>query len=170
MNNQQNEIIECYKNFWTHALDINGRSSRAEFWHPYWINFVISTLIGMVSAGILSGLFALAIIIPTFTVTVRRLHDTNRTMVLAVVSHISGIIAVIATVMFVIAALAAASSQSTSFFGATLIAGLFGTAVTGALYIYTLYVLVKPGNKFPNNYGNGGSAQLRDSINQTEYI
>ncbi|QTQ08559.1 DUF805 domain-containing protein [Macrococcoides canis] len=164
----QNEIIESYKSFWTRALDINGRSTRAEFWHPYWINFIISALIGMVSAGTLSGLFGLAVIIPTFTVTVRRLHDTNRTMVLAVVSQISGIIAIIASVVFVLTVLAAAASQSTSFFGATLIAGLFGTAVTGALYIYTLYVLVKPGDQFPNNYGNGGSTQLE--YTQTQFV
>ncbi|MCU7558444.1 DUF805 domain-containing protein [Macrococcus capreoli] len=158
MNTQQNEIIHYYKLFWTRALDINGRSSRQEFWHPYWINFVISALLGILSAGTLSALFALAIIVPSFTVTVRRLHDTNRTMLLAVISQISSTIAVIASVVFVLSILAAASAQNTTFLGASLIAGLFGTAVVGIIYIYTIFVLAQPGNKYPNNYGDGGSS------------
>lgn len=65
----------------------------------------------MVSAGFLSGLFGLAVIIPSFTVMTRRLHDSNRTMVLAIVSHISGLIALAATVTFVVAILAAAGLE-----------------------------------------------------------
>lgn len=91
MNNSQNQVIESYKDFWVRFLDINGRSNRPDFWHPFWINFVITSLLGMVSAGFLSGLFGLAVIIPSFTVMTRRLHDSNRTMVLAIVSHISGL-------------------------------------------------------------------------------
>ncbi|WP_422404692.1 DUF805 domain-containing protein [Mammaliicoccus sp. JADD-157] len=64
---------------------------RLYLWHPFWINFVITSLLGMVSAGFLSGLFGLAVIIPSFTVMTRRLHDSNRTMVLAIISHISGL-------------------------------------------------------------------------------
>ena len=116
-------------------LDVNGRSTRPEFWHPFWINFVISALLGIVSGGLLSSIFAIAIIIPTFTVMARRLHDTNRTMLLAVVFEISGLITTIAAVVFIVAVVAAASSGSGSVIGASLMAGAFGTAVAGIITI-----------------------------------
>lgn len=164
MNNSQNQVIESYKDFWVRFLDINGRSSRPDFWHPYWINFVIASLLGMVSAGFLSGLFALAVIIPSFTVMTRRLHDSNRTMLLAIVYHISGFIALGATFTFLLAIFAAVGSGSTGMIGASLMAGVFGTIVVGLIMLYTLYVLVAPGNKTPNNYGLGGSCDIAPEV------
>lgn len=160
MDNSQNQVISCYKAYWTRFLDVSGRSTRPEFWHPFWINFVISALLGIVSGGLLSSIFAIAIIIPTFTVMARRLHDTNRTMILAVVFEISGLITTIAAVIFIVAVVAAASSGSGSVIGASLMAGAFGTAVAGIITIYTLVVLITPGNKEPNNYGDGGSCEV----------
>ncbi|XVL34094.1 DUF805 domain-containing protein [Staphylococcus equorum] len=141
-------------------MDINGRSTRPDFWHPFWINFVISSLLGIVSAGLLSSVFAIAIIIPSFTVMARRLHDTNRTMVLAIVSHISGFIAMVATIVFIVGVLAVASSDSGGMIGASLLAGAFGAVVAGVIALYTLYVLVITGNKEPNNYGSGEAVKL----------
>src|SRR5699024_11557447 len=86
-------------------------------------------------------------------VMTRRLHDSNRTMVLAIVSHISGLIALAATVTFVVAILAAAGAGSTGMLGASLMAGAFGTVVAGVVTLYTLYVLVKTGDTSVNNYG-----------------
>ncbi|WP_251521725.1 MULTISPECIES: DUF805 domain-containing protein [Staphylococcus] len=157
MEDTQNQVVKSYKEFWTRFLDVKGRSRRADYWHQFWINFVISSLLGIVSAGFLSSLFALAIIIPTFTVMVRRLHDTNRTMALAIVSYISGFIATFAAVMFVFAIVAAASASGSGVIGLTLIAGAFGTVVAGLVALYTLIVLIIPGDNTPNNYGDGGS-------------
>lgn len=137
---------------------------RLYLWHPFWINFVITSLLGMVSAGFLSGLFGLAVIIPSFTVMTRRLHDSNRTMVLAIVSHISGLIALAATVTFVVAILAAAGAGSTGMLGASLMAGAFGTVVARVVTLYTLYVLVKPGDKTANNYASGGSCDIAPEV------
>ncbi|MDN6160785.1 MAG: DUF805 domain-containing protein [Staphylococcus equorum] len=114
----------------------------------------------MVSAGLLSSVFAIAIIIPSFTVMARRLHDTNRTMVLAIVSHISGFIAMVATIVFIVGVLAVASSGSGGMIGATLLAGAFGAVVAGVIALYTLYVLVITGNRELNNYGSGGSCEI----------
>ncbi|MCD8909600.1 DUF805 domain-containing protein [Staphylococcus gallinarum] len=164
MDNSQNQVISCYKAYWTRFLDVNGCSTRPEFWHPFWINFVISALLGIVSGGLLSSIFAIAIIIPTFTVMARRLHDTNRTMLLAVVFEISGLITTIAAVVFIVAVVAAASSGSGSVIGASLMAGAFGTAVAGIITIYTLVVLIAPGNKGPNNYGDGGSCEVPTEV------
>ncbi len=100
MENQSNQIIESYKQFWIRFLDVKGRSDRADYWHPFWINFLISTVLGALSGGLLSSIFGIAIIIPSFTVMVRRLHDTNRTMLFAIISYISGFIASVGTLVF----------------------------------------------------------------------
>ncbi len=61
----------------------NGRSSRAE----YWMFVILNTLIGLglcvlvineIIGLTLIYVFAALILVPTLSVTVRRLHDTNR--------------------------------------------------------------------------------------------
>ena len=67
-----------------------GRSRRREYW--YFVLFssiitvvlsiidgVIGTLDSTTGLGLLSGIFTLAILIPTIAVSVRRLHDIDRT-------------------------------------------------------------------------------------------
>jgi len=69
-------------------FDFSGRSTRAEYW--WWLLFIaiagtILTIVDMIAGtmitpttGIISSLFTLVIIIPGLAVTVRRLHDNNR--------------------------------------------------------------------------------------------
>jgi uncharacterized membrane protein YhaH (DUF805 family) len=65
---------------------LKGRSGRLEFWTFFFCNLAIGVGFGIISRfpglwiliSVVSGLFSLAIIIPSFTVGVRRLHDTNR--------------------------------------------------------------------------------------------
>ena len=53
--NKSSNLINSYFNFWKRCLDINGRSTRSEFWHPFWINFLITSLLGVFSVGTLSS-------------------------------------------------------------------------------------------------------------------
>lgn len=59
-----------------------GRARRQEFWMFTLINFIISLILSsidyMLGTGVLGGIYALAVLIPTIAVTVRRLHDTGR--------------------------------------------------------------------------------------------
>jgi uncharacterized membrane protein YhaH (DUF805 family) len=68
----------------------SGRARRQEYWFFVLFNFIITlalifvdvfigTLNPQAGLGVLSGLYSLAVFIPTFAVTVRRLHDTSRT-------------------------------------------------------------------------------------------
>lgn len=68
----------------------NGRSRRKEYWYYFLINFLIITLLLLIDnqlgwinkeagMGVLSGIYALAVLIPGIAVAVRRLHDSNRT-------------------------------------------------------------------------------------------
>ena len=69
--------------------DFSGRSQRAEYW--YFVLFYVLIFLALsvvdgvagvmyeeVGIGLLGGLFALAMLIPSLAVTVRRLHDTSR--------------------------------------------------------------------------------------------
>ncbi|MER6192195.1 DUF805 domain-containing protein [Streptomyces cyaneofuscatus] len=60
----------------------SGRARRKEYWMFTLISFVISlvlSIIGnLIGADFLSYIYAVAILIPTLAVAVRRLHDTSR--------------------------------------------------------------------------------------------
>lgn len=80
--------MNYYFEVWKKYANFKGRSPRKEYWVFFLVNlviiFVISSIerfIGM-SASIyksgLANLYGLAILIPSLAVSVRRLHDTNR--------------------------------------------------------------------------------------------
>ncbi|RDU37217.1 DUF805 domain-containing protein [Neobacillus piezotolerans] len=77
-----------------------GRARRKEYWMFTLISTIIVIVLSVIEellglGGILSGLFSLAIIIPSLAVTARRLHDTGRSgwmMLLALIPLIGGII------------------------------------------------------------------------------
>jgi uncharacterized membrane protein YhaH (DUF805 family) len=67
-----------------------GRARRKEYWFFALFNLIVSAVLTVVDymtgsldmelgVGLLSGLYSLAILIPSLAVTVRRLHDTDRT-------------------------------------------------------------------------------------------
>lgn len=77
------EVLKKYAVF-------SGRARRTEYWYFVLFNIIVAvvlslidTLLGtfnfMQGVGLLSGLYALAVLIPTLAVTVRRLHDIDRT-------------------------------------------------------------------------------------------
>ncbi|HDQ44610.1 MAG TPA: DUF805 domain-containing protein [bacterium] len=67
-----------------------GRARRKEYWMFFLFNFIISFVLSYVDraaglagtamggVGVLGGLYALFILIPGIAVSVRRLHDTDR--------------------------------------------------------------------------------------------
>lgn len=68
----------------------SGRARRMEYWYFVLFNLVvyivltlIDTLLGTFNivqgVGLLSGIYSLAVLIPTLAVMVRRLHDIDRT-------------------------------------------------------------------------------------------
>jgi uncharacterized membrane protein YhaH (DUF805 family) len=68
----------------------SGRARRTEFWYFVLFNIIVTivlslidrligTFSGTANLGILSGIYSLAVVIPTLAVTVRRLHDIDRT-------------------------------------------------------------------------------------------
>jgi uncharacterized membrane protein YhaH (DUF805 family) len=68
----------------------SGRSRRMEYWYFVLFNIIVSIVLGAIDGlllgtldsgmgvGLLSGIYSLAVLIPTLAVTVRRLHDIDR--------------------------------------------------------------------------------------------
>lgn len=66
-------ISICFKKYAT----FDGRASRSEYWWFVLFTFIASLATGIVSET-LSGLFSLAVLLPSLAVGARRLHDTDR--------------------------------------------------------------------------------------------
>jgi len=98
-------------------LDFSGRARRREYWMFVLVNVVIVIVLSVIdtllgtggfratagggsfyaanSLGLLSGLYTLAVLLPSIAVTVRRLHDTDRSgwwILLGFIPIIGGII------------------------------------------------------------------------------
>lgn len=66
-------IRTCFSKYATFA----GRASRSEYWWFFLFNFLVSIGCGMIS-DTLSGLYSLAVLLPSLAVGVRRLHDIDK--------------------------------------------------------------------------------------------
>jgi uncharacterized membrane protein YhaH (DUF805 family) len=81
MNWYKTVVMERYALF-------SGRAMRTEFWMFVLFNVIISFVLGIIDAilglssgdgvGLLGGLYSLAVLLPSIGVSIRRLHDTNR--------------------------------------------------------------------------------------------
>ena len=80
------QYVELYKDVLKKWNVFSGRARRREYWMFFLMNFILFTILGILSQlpyvgtlfSIVSALASLALIIPGFTVCIRRLHDTNR--------------------------------------------------------------------------------------------
>lgn len=103
-------MIEGYKAFWQNYINYKDKTSRQHFWVPIILHIVaifVVAVLGLVSflAGSillsallfgLIGLFMLATIIPTITLTMRRFHDAGRQPRMAFILCIVTIVGAIA--------------------------------------------------------------------------
>lgn len=163
-------LVETVKHTFSHYADFTGRAQRSQFW--WWYLFLIvmqvilstadsavglqvgrsetdvtvgDTTIPVVNTGVgvLATWFALAVLLPTLAVAVRRLHDTDR----------SGWWILAPVAAYVVTAIAVAV-------GVALGAGLFvlvllmtGFAVGAILAIVLLVFYIQKGTPGPNTYG-----------------
>ena len=75
-------IFQNYVNVLKNYVTFSGRATRSEYWYFILVNFIIAVLIGIIGVlvhlPVLSDLYSLAILLPSFAVGARRLHDTDR--------------------------------------------------------------------------------------------
>lgn len=88
-------MMEATKACFSKYFRMSGRARRAEYWWFYLFVVIVSIILGLVDGlmayssttsalgafaevGIFGTIWSLATLIPSFTATVRRLHDTDR--------------------------------------------------------------------------------------------
>jgi uncharacterized membrane protein YhaH (DUF805 family) len=134
--------------------DFSGRAPRAEYWWFYLGSVILNFLAGLLDGAlgtseIISGAVSLALLLPSLAVTVRRLHDTDRSgwWLLAFVA-----------VFGVIGAMAVLGGPSLGqSFGST--AGMFTFMMVAVLAmlavgITMLVFMVQEGTEGENRYGS----------------
>ena len=144
-------ISTCFRKY----IVFSGRAQRSEYWWFFLFTFVTSAVLGIIASfasalQFLEWVFSLAVLLPSLAVTVRRLHDTNRTgwwILLLLGLGLAGII--------VGAVLGSLVSDDD---GWRFIAVIFLSIAGGLLglvvgYLVLLYFLIQPGTSGSNQYG-----------------
>lgn len=99
------EVLKKYAVF-------SGRARRKEYWFFMLFNIIISFVLGFIDGftgsfntelgmGFLGGIYSLAVVIPGIAVSVRRLHDTERSswwLLIALIPLIGAIVLLVFTV------------------------------------------------------------------------
>ena len=91
------------RRFFLNYANFSGRATRAEFWCPWLLLAVLSFLEGLLGSlvpsvsAVLTLLIAGALLLPSLTLCVRRLHDTGRswTPVLLLLIPVAGVVLMI---------------------------------------------------------------------------
>jgi uncharacterized membrane protein YhaH (DUF805 family) len=90
----------------------SGRARRKEYWYFFLFNIIISMVLAVIDAmtgtfsieagiGLLGAIYSLAVLIPGIAVSVRRLHDTDRSSWFLLIGFIPCIGAIVLLVFLV---------------------------------------------------------------------
>ena len=77
-------MIDWYTSVLKRYAEFSGRAGRPEYWYFALVNFILYIAVYIIavvvssSLTLVADLYALAVLIPSIAVGVRRLHDTNR--------------------------------------------------------------------------------------------
>jgi uncharacterized membrane protein YhaH (DUF805 family) len=132
--------------------DFAGRASRSEFWFFFLFVIVVQAIArvvdlffgrGMVLPGVFSMLAAVLLFVPQLAVTVRRLHDVNRSGRELVVPCVM-LLALPLFVMF------------RGVIGGIIALGYYGIVLL--LFANLALLLIKKGSSIPNRYGKSPAA------------
>lgn len=79
----KNGLFKSYSLFWKNYTNFSGRTRRSDFWQFILANFLISFIAGMLNfipvvGSIISGIYLIALLIPSLALQIRRLHDIGK--------------------------------------------------------------------------------------------
>ncbi len=100
--------LDVLKNY----VGFSGRARRKEYWMFFLFNVIIAFVLGLVDGmaglanesglGLLGGLYALAVLLPSIAVGIRRLHDTDKSGWWLLIAFIPLLGAIVLLVFFAI--------------------------------------------------------------------
>lgn len=139
--------------------DFKGRSNRPEYWHFFWVNLVVSMLLGLVDSALtlispsvaqVGNLYSLLVILPNVAVTVRRMHDIGKSPLILI------IYAIISTLPFV-GLMYLVGFDAEALFGNPdgpyFNYAMAWVALVGLLSLYFVYLFAQKGDAGDNAYG-----------------
>ena len=143
-------VRQIYIDYWKYSFKWKGRANRPEYWWPFLINLIFALILGFLGAfipviNLLSSIFSLATIFPTYAVYVRRFHDRGKNAWFAFVPTFVALISIpLSVYMFFTAA------QS----GGSLFLPVIPVIFLLVISIIWFVFLCLPGDKKANKYGN----------------
>ncbi len=149
-------IGEAYKLYWKKSFVWKGRATRAEYWWPVLVNFLIA-----IAANFLPDIFAIpylifsiAMIFPGLAVYVRRFHDINLSAWIACLPCLLILgLAVVSVIGIVVDYVTAGSGVLSGFRNVRSIIFIVGGFLLVGMGIATFVCTLLPGTKGPNKYG-----------------
>ena len=77
------DFIYSYKKMFANYFVFEGRTPRSDYWQAFAVNIVVGAVLVTLSRllpmlGILNYIYGIAAVVPVLTMTVRRLHDTDK--------------------------------------------------------------------------------------------
>lgn len=100
--------MESYLKVLREYATFSGRARRREYWMFVLVNIIVAVALSLIDgvlfdgAMLLSGLYWLAILVPSLAVGVRRLHDTGRSgwwLLISLVPVVGGLVLFVFTVL-----------------------------------------------------------------------
>ena len=94
--------MEEYKKMWKNGFNFSGRATRRDYWMAVLFNMIVSFVVGFVAGlvqlPILGTIYVLAVMIPSIALSIRRMHDINKSgwvILLSLVPVVGGIIVLV---------------------------------------------------------------------------
>jgi uncharacterized membrane protein YhaH (DUF805 family) len=99
--------MEWYLKVLKQYVGFSGRARRKEYWMFMLFNMIASIILTVVDyatdlSPLFSGIYSLAVLLPSLAVTIRRLHDTGKSgawILIGLIPFVGGIIILIFTCM-----------------------------------------------------------------------
>ena len=160
------EFWEAVRSVFSKYAQFSGRARRSEYWWYSLFTVLVSLALGAVDGAIfgfeesdpspISGLYGLATFIPGLSVSVRRLHDTNRSA-WWLAAPIFALVALFA--LLPVARFSGATDLETS--SQILTVAIFAIILTCLVILLAWFVT--DGTHGPNRYGPDPKAPLQDA-------
>jgi uncharacterized membrane protein YhaH (DUF805 family) len=144
-----------YKSYWEKSFQWHGRATRAEYWCPFLINFIIySCLSRLIGSMVLSVLFGIAVICPNLAVLVRRFHDLGRSAKFALIPTFATLfVTVLTPVSYVLPYIYGEAIPQAFVIFYAIVYTIFGYALPVLVVVWFLLFPALPGKQEANKYG-----------------
>lgn len=155
------DFVTAIKVYFANYINFRGRSTRAEYWWAMLFVVILSLITSFIDSGTLQLLVTFALMLPTWAVTTRRMHDIGKSGWWVVGFFIVPVIVLGVSFHSMFSAIANGVTNPMVLSQIILDSPLsysIGEIIVLAVYIYMLVLLVKPSgpdNKYgPCPYGN----------------